>query len=803
MNKKTEYYERMIGKTIDGRYLLEDLLGIGGMAVVYKAKDIENDRTVAIKIVKDEISGDAETLRRIINEWKAVSMLSHPNIVSVFDISVNGDTKYIVLEYIEGISLREYMDRRGVLSLSEIEGLSEQILAALDHAHSKGIVHRDIKPQNILLVKNGYVKVTDFGIAKIAGTQTATLTSDKGGIGTVFYISPEQAQSAETDARSDLYSLGVMMYEMATGKLPFYDSQEMAVVMMHISQKPEPPRDIDKKIPRGLETLIMCSLEKDPDKRYQSAVDMFRELRKLKKNKYAAILTPVQIAKQKRSIKNRAENPPSKSFTPVVLGIAFALLFVCIVALFTVLDRIKIGSLGSESLTVPNVLDSYYMSEEDIGGKDLYEKQLEDLGLSKDYVITVKYKYTDEYPEGMIMKQEPLGGASRKSPCSITLTVSLGVEKTILEDYTVMDWRVASTALRSAGFSVEAIRESSLVIPSGYVIATDPAPGTLIEKGGRVLLRVSIGTEATSYVIPDFTGKSEVEVKKILDENNLTLGEAVYTRSSEAPGTILSHSPAEGAVVYTGMAEISFVVSGGPDFPTKYYPDVRGMTYDEAEKELEKYGLACIPIYVKHTSEKGTVVSQSPSVTDELSPDLTSVMLNVSGGEEYEKNVSMCRVTGFDLDSAEALIKFCFDGYAVPKVTVKYVRDDSAAGTVVAQKPAEKTKVDTAGGEIEIVLTVSGGPEYTVTVIVPDVTGMTRDEAVVVLDAAGIAAKIVNRASSEDEFTVIGQSEPAEKEITALEGTIVVEIYISRGPGYVETEPVTTPEETTPAEPTP
>ncbi|MCQ2428043.1 MAG: PASTA domain-containing protein [Clostridia bacterium] len=800
MDRKKEYYDRFLGETVDGRYLLEETLGVGGMAVVYKAKDLKENRAVAIKIVKEDYSGDDETLRRIINEWKAVSMLSHPNIVSVYDISVSGDIKYIVLEYIEGISLRDYMDKRGVLSLSEIECFTEQILAALDHAHSKGIVHRDIKPQNILLVKNGYVKVTDFGIAKLPSSQTGTIASDKG-IGTVYYISPEQAQSADIDLRSDLYSLGVMMYEMSTGKLPFCDGQEMAVLMMHVSQKPEPPRDIDKKIPRGLETLILCALEKDPDNRYQSAVDMFRELRKLKKNRFATVLTPVQIKKEKRSAANREQNPPSRSFMPVVLGIAIALMIVCIVAVFTVLDRIKIGSLGRESITVPEVTSSFYLTEEEAGGKEPYNQQLTELGITKDYVLTVVFKYTDEYPEGMIIKQEPLGGASRKAPCNLTLTVSLGIEKFILDDYTVMDWRVASTALKSAGYKVEVIRESSVVIPSGFVIATDPVPGSLVEKGGRIMLRVSIGTEGSSVVLPDFAGMSEVEVKKFMDENSLTVGNVVYTRSNTAPGTVLAHNPGPDTVLYTGMAEVSFTVSGGPDFPTLVYPDIRGKTLEEATAELEKYGIRCIPIYVKHSSEAGTVISQSPAPTDEIDRELTEIMVNVSGGESYERNVTMCRVTGFDEESARALIDFCFNGYCVPRVTVRLVRDDAPAGTVIAQKPAEKTKIDTAGGEINIELTVSAGPDYTVTVTVPSVIGMNRDDAVAELDRAGIRAVIVNRASNEEEFSVINQSIAPDTEITALEGTVEIEIYISRGPDYVETEPQTEPQTEPPAEP--
>lgn len=232
-------YEKYVSVLLDGRYKIEKLLGTGGMAVVFRAHDMKQDDTVAIKMLRDDIAGDPEALTRFVNESRAVSMLSHPNIVAIRDVSVDTEHKYLVMEYIDGISLRDYMDKRGVLPLAEIISYTEQILSALAHAHSKGVVHRDIKPQNIMLLKNGTVKVMDFGIAKLPDSDTAPI-SDKT-VGTVYYISPEQAQSNACDARSDLYSLGVMMYEMSTGKLPFDDESPISVVLMHMHDKPVPP----------------------------------------------------------------------------------------------------------------------------------------------------------------------------------------------------------------------------------------------------------------------------------------------------------------------------------------------------------------------------------------------------------------------------------------------------------------------------------------------------------------------------------------------------------------------------------
>ena len=283
-----ENYERYVGAVLDNRYRIEKVIGIGGMAVVFKADDLLMRRPVAVKILKDEIARDEPSVKRFINESKAVSMLSHPNIVNIYDVSMKNAEKYIVMEYIEGITLKNYMTKKGVLSLREIIGYTEQILRALSHAHAKGIVHRDIKPQNIMLLKNGIVKVTDFGIAKLPNAETVTMT-DKA-IGTVYYISPEQASGNAIDARSDIYSLGVMMYEMATGRLPFTADSPVSVALMQINEAATPPREINNHMPRGLEQIIERAIEKSPENRYQSADEMLRQLMKLKQDPTACLL---------------------------------------------------------------------------------------------------------------------------------------------------------------------------------------------------------------------------------------------------------------------------------------------------------------------------------------------------------------------------------------------------------------------------------------------------------------------------------------------------------------------------------
>ena len=290
---KADAYNKYIGQILDRKYKIVKTIGIGGMAVVFEAYDIETGKRVAIKMLKDTIENDTQAIRRFINESRAISMMDSDNIVKISYVSVSGPHKFIAMEYIDGITLREYMNHKGIVSWSETVEFSIQILTALSHAHSKGIIHRDIKPQNIMLTEGGYVKVTDFGIAKIPKAETLTMI-DKA-IGTVYYISPEQARGLKIDARSDLYSLGIMMYEMVTGRLPFVAETAISVLVSHMNEKPKPPTMYNPNIPKGLEQIILCMLEKDPENRYQSASQAIRQLNQLKKN-------PTIIFPQRRPI---------------------------------------------------------------------------------------------------------------------------------------------------------------------------------------------------------------------------------------------------------------------------------------------------------------------------------------------------------------------------------------------------------------------------------------------------------------------------------------------------------------------
>ena len=798
-------YEEYVGKVLDRRYRLEKLLGVGGMAVVFKATDLKENHYAAIKLLKKEISEDEEALKRFDTESRAVSMLSHPNIVGIYSVSTENELKYLVMEYVEGITLRTYMDKKGPLPAEEVISFSEQILAALNHAHSKGIVHRDIKPQNILLLKDGIVKVTDFGIAEIPGDEPEKAEDIKA-VGTVYYISPEQADLGYSDARSDLYSLGVMMYEMSTGSLPFDGENTISVMMRQINEKPVPPRKLNKKIPRGLQNIILYSMEKNPRNRYATALDMFREVRKLKANPKASVLSPAAAKKALRSERNREQNLPSRSTTPVILGVAFAIVLVAIVAAFVALDRLNIGGFGKESLEVPAVAGQYYFSLEQCeGNREVYKKELEKLGLDSNYVVTVEYEYSDYIDQGLVIRQIPAPGASRKAPVSITLTVSRGVETVIVGDYTVMDWRTAQAELRRQGFAVTIVKEINGSVPAGSVIATEPEAGTVVRKGSIVNLRVSVGSDVNFIHMPDFSGKTESETMAAMNELGMTVGKVIYTRSSLPPGCVISHVPEPDSNVYTGATEVDFVVSGGKDFNTNVYPDVRGRDRTDAVDLLKLYGMNVSVIKVRSEEPLNTVISQNPAPSDADIKHTSEVTLRVSGGPGYSNIVTVIRVIGETEEDAKLLLDFCFGEDSAIKYYVYYLRDESPAGTVLKQFPEALSKVDAAAGNVYISLTVSGGPDLTETLVVPDLIGDDYDSAEDRLVDAGFKVRMVWKASGEAFGTVIYQSEEPEAEVTGLQGLIEIEIHISGGPDYVETtaapetseppEPVTEPSE--------
>ena len=550
-------FEKYVGVVFDNRYKIEKIIGIGGMAVVYKAIDLLMRRVVAVKMLKDEIASDEQSVKRFINESKAVAMLSHPNIVNIYDVSVRDNVKYIVMEYVEGITLKNYMTHKGVLSFREIVSYSEQILSALEHAHAKGIVHRDIKPQNIMLLKNGLIKVMDFGIAKLPNAETVTMT-DKA-IGTVYYISPEQASGRPIDARSDLYSLGVLMYEMSCGRLPFNADSPVSVALMQVNDSAVPPRKLNPAIPVGLEQIILKAMEKDPAERYQSAAMMLRHVTRLKENPNI-VFREVQKDSQRKNAKKKPHRA-NHAMLPIILGVAFAFLLVAGISAYYTLDRLFFnnGSDKSETITVKNFMGTTYSPEL----KQWFDK-------SEYYTLVVQEQNDTEHEAGTIIAQTPGAGERRKvvagkQKCTLTLTVSLGAETFLLPDVLVYDYRDAKNTFSDLGLVVKVEKIYSETFEVGTVIRTEPRAGSVMKRGDTVTIYASNGPAIGSVVVPNFLGMTEVQTLRKLIASGLRAGVVTYERNDAAPGTILSQSVPEFKVVHANT-KIDFTVSGGPDY---------------------------------------------------------------------------------------------------------------------------------------------------------------------------------------------------------------------------------------------
>ena len=547
-------YQNYIGLVLDNRYRLKRLVGIGGMAMVFEADDLLKKTTVAVKILKEEFAADEVSVQRFINESKAVLMLSHPNIVKIFDVSVKGEYKYIVMEYIDGITLKAYMQRKGMLSVKETIAYSIQILRALEHAHLGGVVHRDIKPQNIMLLRSGQIKVTDFGIAKLPDAKTLTAT-DKA-IGTVYYISPEQAAGEKgIDRRTDLYSVGVLMYEMITGKLPFDGENPVSIALKQISEEPKPPRELNPDIPEGLEQIILFAMEKDKDKRFQTATQMIDLLKRVREN-------PGVVFKQKNTPKKASGGQGGKSsMLPIIMGVASAFLLVALISAFTVVHDIFFGDTANNTATIE--------VEQFVGRA--YDGALQKELDKSSYRVKVDYAYSADTESGIVIAQTPKAGESRKGIkgqkfADLTLTVSRGEEELYMDDYTYYDKRQAQIDLRGKGFVVTVSEDYSDVVPDGCVISTSPAAGEKVSAGATVILLVSKGEKIETTVVPNFVGTTSVDAYEILVRSDLRLGTISYRYDEYADyGIIVEQSLSMGTTVPKGMAKINFVISKGPE----------------------------------------------------------------------------------------------------------------------------------------------------------------------------------------------------------------------------------------------
>lgn len=567
----------MTGKLVGNRYEIIEEIGKGGMAVVYKAKCLVLNRYVALKVLRPEFREDKDFIHRFKAEAQSAGALSHPNIVSIYDVGQDGDLDYIVMEYVEGVTLKQYIDAKGVIPWKEAVDYAAQICSGLEHAHKKGIIHKDIKPHNIIITREGTLKITDFGIAKVMSTSTIS-TGGAAAMGSVHYFSPEQARGGYIDAKTDIYSLGVLMYEMVTGKLPFDGDSAVAIAMQHIEKEPTPPKSLNPEIPQSLENVILRAMSKEQSARYDSATKMMIDLKKVylgapvaydsrisdgetmyvPKVEPRAHVMPDEILgyegrhdvsdKAQKKKKVKTEQQKKKDKLGVIAGIGTG---VGIVAVLTVLLYFFVLSPSGADVELP-----------DFRGKTVEEAE-EMVKNTNMKIVVEKEEKNEEFEEGQIISQNPTPNKKVKDNAKIKVVVSLGGDGGSVPDLVNRKDADAQERIRALGLVPNVVSETSDSIPKGYVIRQSPVEGTKYQKGDTVTIYVSSGKDEKMVPVPNLLGKTEEEAKAALLDAGLTWGQIGTVESSRKKGTVAAQS-IRADVEVKEKTSIDFKLSSGP-----------------------------------------------------------------------------------------------------------------------------------------------------------------------------------------------------------------------------------------------
>ena len=743
-----------IGQLLDDRYEILEVIGTGGMAVVYKALDHRLNRLVAIKILKDEFSGDDEFRRRFRAEGEAVAMLSHPNIVQVYDVSSSDTANYLVMELINGISLKQYMEVKGVLNWKETLHFAMQIAKGLEHAHSRGIVHRDIKPHNVMVLKDGSVKVMDFGIARVM-SKSNTLTKEA--LGSVHYISPEQAKGGYTDSRSDIYSLSVVMYEMMTGRPPFDGESPVAVAIQHINGGAPKPSSLNPNIPVGMEQIILKGMALEPKDRYASATEMIQDMEEFRKNpaidfRYQASAPaehPIAIrgipqtypkttaekvaasrTNQPRPATGRIPQPQQAPKRPQQADqgtrrqtvsqntdamrraamqrkkeeqrkreernrIATIAVIVCsvvaIIAIGAFLIAVFNGALLNKDKDLVEV--PYLIGTE-------YTDDL----ITKYSDFTIRFQpqqYDSTYQKGPIMYQEPAGGSRVTKGTEIVITVSLGEEPTvkIMEDLTDVNQAEAESFLTGQGFHILVRQEASDAVEAGKVIRTDPAKGAELADGQTVSIWVSTGPETVT--MPNVVDMTREAAWKLLGEiQNINVVEQSEASAYVEKGNVTRTDPKVGTQLVPGQNVVVYVSSGPA---TAVMPSVVGLYSQTAQKQLADLGFTNVRTEtVKSDRPKGEVVYQSvqKDTVLKLEDEIVLRLSDESGTQPTE--------TQPPTETTEETEKTLTVRFTVPNKEEPYLLTILQDGAVIV----EDEKIPAGCTDYSLTLTGSGTKEY-------------------------------------------------------------------------------------------
>ena len=676
--------DQYIGRLLDNRYEILEIIGTGGMAVVYKARCHRLNRLVAIKILKDEFSRDEEFRRRFHAEGEAVAMLSHPNIVQVFDVSSSDNANFIVMELIDGISLKQYMQAKGILNWKETLHFAMQIAAGLEHAHSRGIVHRDIKPHNVMVLKNGSVKVMDFGIARVM-SKSNTLTKEA--LGSVHYISPEQAKGSHTDNRSDLYSLGVVMYEMMAGRPPYDGESPVAVAIQHINGGAVVPSNFNPNIPRGLEQIIMKAMALELPDRFGSAGEMLKDMEEFRKNpaidfhyksfiddatrkmptltsvppqprttaekmersKTGTVsqrtsepvrnakppvsaapvkkLPPKEIKPQKPSApagKKETNTKPSK-VGAVAIVVCSLVAAVAIILFLVALFNGMLLNRDRDLIEVPNFIGEVYT-------EDMQE-------IYSDFQIRFNnQQYDDRYAKGVIIDQEPAAGNGVRvqKGAEIWITISMGEEPAVkmMESLVGLNAEEAASYLKGQGFTPLVWREYNEFYEEGHVIRTDPTEGTELVEGQTIKLIVSRGPQIEMKEMVDVTGMDEATARKLLDQLGFDNVETRSVESDRPKGMVIKQSEEEGTMIDV-TTQIILTISEGPVETTAPKDTETEPDPEETEETEPREVIMDVPFYlpVKEEAYTLTIFCNGWQVTAarEIQPGISEIVIEMSG----------------------------------------------------------------------------------------------------------------------------------------------------------------------------
>ena len=560
MNENDKY----IGQVLDKRYEILELIGEGGMALVYKARDTRLDRLVAVKIMREEMAADEEVRRRFVAESHAVAMLSNPNIVAIYDVSHSDAMEYIVMELVDGITLKQYMEKKGALPWRETLHFSKQIARALGHAHQRGIIHRDIKPQNIMLLRDGTIKVADFGIAAL---ENEIYVNDGQAVGSIHYIAPEQARGEYPDTRSDIYSLGVVMYEMLTGERPYTGTSIGEIAIKHMNAEPVMPREKNPEIPEELEKITMKAMNANMAERYQSTDELLSDLDEFTQNQLRGAVpepeeetpledpsvVPVRSVSElsREQYKRRRRRAGRVSFLAGSFGVLLAS-----VGLFVFLWNFWLNDIFSpaERISLPNFVGASY------------DALTGDTALNALYNFEVIFVVNTDTAPGLVLSQSPAAGRSMMvtpEGIDVEIMVSTGNTQNTVPDVVNMDYRTASAVLRQAGFYVEIMNTVSDSYLRDSVVRVEPEPGTELGTGSTVTLLVSSGTQISNVVMPNLIGLSENAAIVQMENNRLSYGGSEYAPSDLAAGTVIGQSR-EAFSEVEEHSKITLRVSTGP-----------------------------------------------------------------------------------------------------------------------------------------------------------------------------------------------------------------------------------------------